>query len=294
MPLQGHLTVERMCQLALVSHAGYYRYLRGRSRAEEEMAIRSAVQAIVVEHRWRYGYRRVTQELRTQGIIANHKRIARIMKQDDLLAVRRKWSQSSQQQIRTARIYLNLANRVTLSGPNQVWAADITYVRLASEYVYLAVVLDVYSRRVIGWALGRSLRTQLPLCALERAIANRKPPPGVVHHSNQGMQYASQEYMQTLWKHGMLPSMSRPSNPYDNATCESFLKTLKREEIYAGQYRDFEELNESIEEFIERYYNRRRLHSALGYRSPEAFETERNEGSRGLGFAAAIMNFVAG
>jgi len=291
MPLQGHLSVERMCQLAQVSRAGFYRYLRGSSRAEEEMAIRSAVQAIVVENRWRYGYRRVMWELRTRGIPVNHKRIARIMQEDNLLAVRREWLRQVRRPFEASRIYLNLANRVTLSGPNQVWAADITYIRLTCEFVYLAVILDMFSRRIIGWSLGRNLRSQLPLCALERAIANRKPPPGVVHHSDQGIQYASQEYLQTLREHQMLPSMSRPSNPYDNATCESFLKTLKQEEIYSGAYRNLEELSERVEEFIEHYYNRRRLHSALGYRTPEEFEAERNKGDCGSGFAAATMTF---
>ena len=149
-----------MCRLADVSRAGFYRYLRGRSRAEEEMTIRSAVQDIVLEHRWRYGYRRVTAELRAKGMAVNHKRIARIMQQDNLLAVRLEWLRPGQQQIRAVRIYLNLANRMTLSGLNQLWAADITYIRLACEFVYLAVVMDVFSRKVIGWALGRSLKAQ--------------------------------------------------------------------------------------------------------------------------------------
>ena len=154
---------------------------------------------------------------------------------------------------------------MTLLGPNQLWVADITYIRLACEFVYIAVVLDAFSRKVIGWALGRSLKAQLPICALERAIASRKPPPGVVHHSDQGVQHACSQYMQKLWEHGMLASMSRLANPYDNATCESFLKTLKREEIHASTYRDFEDLRERMEEFIERYYNVCRLHSALEY-----------------------------
>lgn len=292
MPLQGHLSVERMCRLADVSRAGFYRYLRGRSRVEEEITIRSAVQDIVLEHRWRYAYRRVTAELRAQGMAVNHKRIARIMQQDNLLAVRAEWFQPGQQYIRAARIYLNLAKRMTLSGLNQLWAADITYIRLACEFVYLAVVLDVFSRKVIGWALGRSLKAQLPVCALERAIANRRPPPGVVHHSDQGVQYACQEYMEKLRNHQMLPSMSRPSNPYDNATCESFLKTLKREEIYAGDYRDLGDLNQGVEEFIERYYNPRRLHSALGYRSPGEFEQEKAEARSDVASAAAMMTFL--
>ena len=240
------------------------------------MALRSAVQSVVIQHRWRYGYRRVTVELRTQGMVVNHKRIARIMREDNLLTVREQWFRTSGDSLRVARVHLNLAGRMTLSGPNQLWAADITYVRLTREFVYLAVVLDIFSRKVIGWALGRGLKAQLPLSALEQAIADRKPPPGVVHHSDQGLQYGSREYMQKLRDHQMLPSMSRPGNPYDNATCESFLKTIKREEIYASEYRDFEDLRQKIEEFIDRYYNRSRLHSALGYCSPEEFENRRN------------------
>ena len=244
MPLQGNLGVERMCQLAEVSRAGFYRYLRRGWQSEEEVILRSTVQDVVIEHRWRYGYRRVTEGLRARGMIVNHKRIARIMREDNLVVVRQDRPRPRGHTLRAARVYLNLATRMTLLGPNQLWVADITYIRLAREFVYLAVVLDVFSRKVIGWAVGRSLKAQLPICALERAIANRRPPPGVVHHSDQGVQYACSEYMQKLREHGMLPSMSRPSNPYDNATCESFLKTLKREEIHASTYRDFEYLRE--------------------------------------------------
>jgi putative transposase len=197
-PLQGDLSVERVCQLTQVSQAGFYRYLRAGWQTEEEVALRSAVQAIVMQHRWRYGYRRVTAELRSQGMTVNHKRVARIMREDNLLVVRREWQEPVRHPVRAVRIYLNLANRMTLLGPNQVWIADITYIRLACEYVYLAVVLDAFSRRVIGWALGRSLKAQLAVCALERAIDSRRPPSGVVHHSDQGVQYASKEYMQTL------------------------------------------------------------------------------------------------
>jgi transposase InsO family protein len=159
-----------------------------------------------------------------------------------------------------------------LTGINQLWVADITYIRLQAEFVYLAVILDGYSRKVVGWALERTLATRLPLAALEQAIVERQPPPGLVHHSDRGVQYASGDYVRTLSKHHLIPSMSRPANPYDNASCESFIKTLKREEIYANQYRDLDHLRANIEEFIERYYNRRRLHSALGYQSPEEFE----------------------
>jgi len=293
MRLQGCLSVEQMCRLAEVGRAGFYRYLQRGSEAEEALALRSAIQDVVMEHRWRYGYRRVAEELRTQGWIVNHKRIARIMRDDNLLAVRQDWSRPFDHSLRAARVYLNLAKRITVLGPNQLWVADITYIRLAREFVYLAVVLDVFSRKVIGWALGRSLRAKLPLCALERAVANRRPPPGVVHHSDQGVQYASKEYMQKLWEHGMLASMSRPANPYDNATCESFLKTLKREEIHANSYLDFEDLRERVEEFIERYYNQCRLHSALGYCSPEEFEKRTQTRAEGT-LPAAVMTFFGG
>ena len=289
MPLQGDLRAERMCHLAQASRAGFSRYLRRGWQGEEELALRSAVQNLVIEHRWRYGYRRVTAELREQGMTVNHKRIARIMREDNLLAIRQEWLRSDDRSLRAVRIYLNLANRMTLSGPNQLWAADITYIRLSCEFVYIAVMLDVFSRKVIGWSLGRTLKAQVPLCALERAIANRRPPPGVVHHSDQGVQYASREYMQKLRDHQILPSMSRPGNPYDNAACESFIKTLKREEIYASEYRDFEDLLQSIEEFVDRYYNRCRLHSALDYCSPQEFEDQTQAESRAS--AGAMMTF---
>ena len=169
-------------------------------------------------------------------------------------------------------MYLNLASRLTLTGINQLWVADITYIRLRTEFVYLAVLLDGYSRKVVGWALDKTLATRLPLGALHQAITTRQPPPGMVHHSDRGVQYASGAYVQVLRQHQMIPSMSRPANPYDNASCESFLKTLKREEIYANRYRDLGHLRRNIEAFIEQYYNRARLHSALGYRPPEEFE----------------------
>jgi hypothetical protein len=163
MRLQGCLSVERMCQLAEVGRAGFYRYLHRGSEAEEALALRSAIQDVVMEHRWRYGYRRVAEELRTQGWIVNHKRIARIMREDNLLTVQRDWFRPADHSLRAARIYLNLANRMSVLGPNQLWVADLTYIRLTREFVYLAVVLDAFSRKVIGWALGRSLKAQLPV-----------------------------------------------------------------------------------------------------------------------------------
>ena len=279
MPLQGSLSVERMCQLAQVSRAGYYRHLRGRAPMEEDMTLRSAIQQIVLENRGLYGYRRVTLELRRQGMIANHKRVIRLMREDNLLQNRYRKQLSAMGPENEPEVYLNLARRIKISGPNQLWIADITYLRLRKEFAYLAVILDAHSRRVVGWALDRTLCARLPLNALKQAIMNRQPPPGVVHHSDRGVQYASAEYVRVLRDHEMIPSMSRPGNPYDNATCESFLKTLKREEIYASDYKDLQHLLESVGAFIESYYNRNRLHSALGYRSPAEFENESESGT---------------
>jgi transposase InsO family protein len=274
MPLQGGLSVERMCGLAPVSRAGFYRWLQQPESVEEEMELRSVIQQIAMEHRRRYGYRRVTAELRRRALAVNRKRVARIMREDNLLAVQPRQFVVTTKSDHKLEVYLNLARRLKLSGVDQLWVADITYIRLQKEFVYLAVILDGFSRKVVGWQLERTLATGLALGALQHAIAARKPAPGLVHHSDRGVQYASQDYVAVLERHGMIPSMSRPANPYDNASCESFLKTLKREEIYVNQYRDLDHLRDNIEEFIERYYNRQRLHSALGYRSPEEFERQ--------------------
>jgi putative transposase len=272
MPVQGSLSIERMCQLAPVTRAGFYRSLQEHSGVEEDMEVRSAIQKIVVEHRRRYGYRRVTAELRRRGMRVNRKRVARIMREDNLLAIQPRAFQVTTDSDHRLEVYLNLASRMKLTGINQLWVADITYIRLKAEFVYLAVILDSYSRKVVGWALDRTLATRLPVAALEHALAERQPLSGLVHHSDRGVQYASGVYVRILQQHGMIPSMSRPANPYDNASCESFMKTLKREEIYANDYRDLEHLRVNIEEFIEQYYNRCRLHSALGYRPPAEFE----------------------
>ncbi|MGH8524825.1 MAG: IS3 family transposase [Gammaproteobacteria bacterium] len=194
----------------------------------------------------------------------------------------------------TAPVYLNLAARMELTGVNQLWVADITYIRLRAEFVYLAVVIDRYSRKAVGWAVDRSLSAQVAIGALQQAIERRQPPPGVVHHSDRGTQYASAEYIAVLKAKEMTPSMSRPANPYDNAACESFMKTLKQEEIYCNRYADFNELSGHLEEFIDTYYNRQRLHSALGYRTPEEFEQD--AAKRAVSDrtpAAAAMNFFA-
>jgi transposase InsO family protein len=191
-------------------------------------------------------------------------------------------------------VYLNLAYRMKLTGIDQLWVADITYVRLRAEFVYLAVILDGFSRKVVGWALERTLASRLAIAALREAIATRQPRPGLIHHSDRGVQYASGDYVAILEQHQMIPSMSRPANPYDNARCESFIKTLKREEIYANAYENLEHLRSNIENFIEQYYNQQRLHSALGYRSPEEFERQAQCQSKAADAKAATITFVAG
>jgi transposase InsO family protein len=274
MSLQGSLCIERMCQLAQVSRAGFYRSLQAQQPLQEEMEVRAVIQQIVLQHRRRYGYRRVTAALRRQGLLVNHKRVARLMREDNLLAVQPRAFVVTTDSKHQLEVYLNLAKRMKLTGINQLWVADITYIRLRTEFVYLAVILDAFSRKVVGWELDRTLATRLAKAALEKAIARRQPPPGLVHHSDRGVQYASAEYVQTLQANEMIPSMSRPANPYDNASCESFMKTLKREEIYANTYVDLEHLHTNIEAFIEQYYNRCRLHSALGYQAPDEFEQQ--------------------
>jgi len=290
MPMQSSLSVERMCRVAGVSRASFYRWLEPSAPVEEEMEVRSAIQAVVLEHRRRYGYRRVTRELRRRGLLVNHKRVARLMGEDNLLAVQARAWVATTDSCPELEVYMNLAMRMKLTGINQLWVADITYIRLAAEFAYLAVVLDVFSRKVVGWALGRTLAASLAVVALKQAIEQRQPPPGLVHHSDRGAQYASEEYAQLLRLHHITPSMSRPANPYDNAFCESFMRTLKREEIDARSYRDLDDLCAHVQEFIEQYYNRSRLHSALGYRPPEEFE-QMAAINQDSGCSAASMSF---
>jgi putative transposase len=263
-----------MCYLAGVSRAGYYRWWEEQEPDQAEMELRMSIQQIALAHHRRYGYRRVTEDLHRRGMMINHKRVSRIMREDNLLAIRyRKFILTTDSQHQET-VYVNLAARMQVTGINQLWVADITYIRLRVEFVFLAVVIDRFSRKAIGWALDRTLGARVALTALRQAVAVRQPPPGVVHHSDQGIQYACRDYVEELKRHAMVPSMSRPANPYDNAVCESFMKTLKQEEIYCNQYRDYEELAAHLEEFIGNYYNRRRLHSALGYRTPEEFERD--------------------
>jgi len=285
MSLQGGLSIERMCLLAGVSRAGFYRYLRGFDPWDEEMLLRSEIQKIVLQHQGRYGYRRATAELRRRGMLVNHKRVARIMREDSLVGDAAKLATPSNRAPKATEIYINLANRMRLTGVDQVWVADITFIRLKREFVYLAAVLDRFSRKVVGWDLDRTLTTRLPLAALQMAVLNRNPAPGLVHHSDRGIQYADSGYLRMLHEHGIYPSVSRPGRPGDNANCESFFRTLKREEIDAREYGNLEDLRLGIAAFIELYYNENRLHSALGYRPPAEFERVTRSGE-----AATILS----
>jgi putative transposase len=268
----AHLSIESMCRLGQVSRAGFYRHWQQREPRAEQAELRTAIQLIVLANRRNYGYRRVTRELGHQGWAVNHKRVARLMAEDNLLCLRKRRFVATTDSSHDLRVYLNLAARMELTGIDQLWVADITYIRLAEEFLFLALVLDAFSRRVLGWALNEQLDAGLAVAALRQAIDLRQPAAGLVHHSDRGVQYASRMYVDLLLQHHIQPSMSRAGNPYDNAKCESFIKTLKQEEIYTRQYRDRADLEAHIGDFIERYYNRRRLHSALDYRSPEQFE----------------------
>jgi putative transposase len=271
---QGELTVERMCVLAGVNRAGYYRHWGASAPRQEETAVRDAVQRAAIEYR-HYGYRRIAwQILRNDGLVVNHKRVLRLMRQDNLLCLRQRPFVPVTTDSRHAwRVVPNLARGLVPTGLDQLWVADITYVRLREEFAYLAVVLDAFSRRLIGWALDTHLRASLAIAALDMAITARRPAGGsLIHHSDRGVQYACGDYTAILEAHDIQPSMSRVGNPYDNAKAESFMKTLKQEEVDGRNYRDLKEARDAIGAFIEDVYNRQRLHSALAYRPPIEFE----------------------
>lgn len=289
MSLPGGLSIERMCVLAPVSRASFYRSIAEPETDAEEMELRSAIQTVFLTHKRRYGYRRITAELRRQGWWVNRKRVQRLMRTDNLLGLQPRTYVSTTDSRHKLTVALNLAKRLKLTGLNQLWVADITYIRLHREFVYLAVVLDAFSRKVVGWALDRSMTSALPRAALERALAAQQPPAGLVHHSDRGSQYASDDYVRLLKQHEIVPSMSRAGNPYDNASCESWMKTLKQEEIYANVYRDLEHLRENLAVFIDQYYNRQRLHSALGYKTPEEVERDFRPANEK---AAATLSFL--
>jgi putative transposase len=267
--------VERQCQLAEVSRAGFYRYLQQTTPAQADLLLRARLQELALEHRRLRGYRLYAETLRREGHVVNHKRLLRLMREDNLLCLRRTKYVFTTDSRHDLPIYPNLARRVALTALNQLWVADITYIRLRNEFVYLAVVLDAYSRRVIGWELGRSLQAELAIGALQMALKGRNWNAGeLIHHSDRGVQYASLEYTQILQQREIQISMSRRGNPYDNARAERFMRTLKEEEVYGRDYQDLEDARSRIGEFLEQAYNRQRLHSALRYLTPEEFERE--------------------
>jgi putative transposase len=267
----GELTVKRMCVLSQVSRAGFYRARHRQPARDGDLPLRDALQRVALEFP-SYGWPRMTAELQRRGWAVNHKRVYRLMREDNLLCLRRRKFVVTTNSAHPLPIYPNLARSLTLEGRNQLWVADITYIRLLTEFVYLAVILDAFSRRVIGWALDRMLGDTLTLRALRMALERRRPVPGLVHHSDRGVQYASRDYTELLQAHGVVISMSRRGNPYDNAIAESFMKTLKYEEVYRQDYRDLAEAHASIGQFLEQVYNEKRLHSRLGYRPPAEFE----------------------
>ena len=269
----GGLSVERMCGLAQISRASFYRQWEEHASRELDQELRDLIQHTALQHPY-YGYRKVTQSLHRQGRPVNAKKVRRLMHEDNLLAQRKRKFVRTTDSAHDFVVYPNLAKNLVLNDVNQLWVADITYVRLGEEFVYLAVVLDAYSRRVIGWALGRNLEARLALAALDRAIAARQPHPGLVHHSDRGTQYASDKYVKRLEGIGATLSMSRAGRPWENGKCERFMRTLKQEEVEARSYRNLEELHHNVEEFMETIYNRERLHAALDYQSPVEFEQQ--------------------
>ena len=265
--------MEQQCQLAEVSRAGYYRYLQQTAPEQADLLLRARLQELAVAHHRLRGYRMLTALLRREGQLVNHKRVLRLMREDNLLSLRRKKYVFTTDSAHTLPIYPNLARHVKLTGLNQLWVADITFIRLRNEFIYLAVVLDAYSRRVIGWDLARTLQAELAVRALEMALSQRSwRAEGLIHHTDRGVQYASTDYTDLLDQNEIQISMSRRGNPYDNARAERFMRTLKEEEVHGANYRDLEDARSRIGEFLDQVYNRQRLHSALRYLTPEEFE----------------------
>lgn len=273
---QGGLTIERLCALVQVSRAGYYRHWQASAPRQEETEVRDAIQRIALQGRRLHGHRYITHELRRRGMLVNHKRVWRLMQLDNLLCLRtRPFVPTTTDSRHSWRVVPNLAKGMILSGLDQLWVADITYIRLQEQFAFLAVILDAFSRRVIGWALADHLQASLAIEALEIALAARQPAPGsLIHHSDRGVQYACTAYTMLLQAHGVRASMSRIGNPYDNARAESFIKTLKYEEVDGRNYRDIAAARPFLATFFEQTYNTERLHSALGYCPPAEFEAQ--------------------
>ena len=265
------MTIHRMCQLAKLPRASFYRWQPHKQEPYPDLELRDTIQRITLEFPC-YGRPRITAELRRRGWVVNPKKVDRMLREDNLLCLRRRKFVLTTDSNHPLPVYPNLAREKVLSGLDQLWVADITYIRLRWEFVYLAVILDAHSRRVVGWALEDPLEGKLTIAALRMALQRRRPGAGLVHHSDRGVQYAANGYVDLLKQHKITISMSRKANPYDNAKAESFMKTLKYEEVYRSEYRDLGEARASIGRFLEQVYNEKRLHSALGYCPPAEFE----------------------
>jgi len=243
------------------------------SRPADDTAVVEALFAICDEFEF-YGYRRAGAALRQAGFVVNHKKLRRLMREHDLQPRHRRRFVTTTDSRHEGPIFPNLAASFVATGSNQLWVGDITYVALPDRFAYVAIVLDAWSRLIVGYAIGRCIDARLTLCALNTAIERRKPPPGCIHHSDRGTQYAAERYRQMLSDNGLIGSMGRRGNPYDNAKAESFMKTLKVEAVYPMDFQSFEDVAEHLPRFIDDVYNKRRLHSALAYLSPKQFEEQ--------------------
>jgi putative transposase len=261
--------------MGLAVSSYYYQRTRNGLKVHRDLLLKDKIDQIHAEFPY-YGYRRLQGELKAQGMLVNHKRLKRVMKLYGIYTQIPRSFKVTTQSRHPHKRYSNLIKKVVASGPNQIWGTDMTYIRIYGGFVYLAVVLDLFSRKIVGWSLGPRLTAELALAAITRAIARRKPRAGCIHHSDQGVQYCCAQYIDLLKHHQFKISMSRTGNPYDNAMVESFMRTLKMEEVYLAQYKTYQDVVERVPKFIEDVYNKKRLHSSLGYQSPQAYEANYN------------------
>lgn len=273
---QNELPIVKSCSALKISKGSYYNWKNMELQEDLDRYLRKEIEGIATEFPF-YGYRRVSKELRRRDLFVNHKKVLRLMREDSLICRRKKaFKPVTTNSDHNYNIYPNLIKDIKVTGLNQVWVSDITYVQLLQGFIYLAAIIDIFSRKCIGWALGRNIDSLLVLGALNMAIRNRKHLGlfGLIHHSDRGVQYASNEYVYLLIRNGIRISMSASGNPYDNAFAESFNKTIKVEEVYMKEYENFEDALNNIKHFIETVYNKKRLHSSIGYVPPEEFEME--------------------